>query len=606
MWEKLKGRLTGIRLRLIVLYVGILFLIFASICLWNVYNSFQNYKAAERQNMQYNAGNIMARLDNYVEQMDYMLLDAVSDEALVGALKEVRSSGGENAGERYALTNIVSDCIVTESSIRMLHRLSVFTAGGFFVTTNADRRQDTESIIKGISWMEEVRRGKGGKVLLPPMEDEWSKQKAYKVVSLVRMVRDPGKEIGFIEAQMGYDKFQEICAIGDSYGIVIFDGNQNIFYSNEQEERAKELVRACRTGQEEVRPLRKGANIDVLESSEYTGLSCLIFEKVPGAAGDFGLLWNTGLLILISVAMLSVVLVFVLIHRILKPLIGLKELLERTDLDTLQENQNIRIEGNKIREVQSLVTSFQKMSLRLKDSLERERYAYQIQMKAKFEMLQAQINPHFMHNMLNVIVNMVYEDHINEVPEICNRLSENIRYATSTKEQTVTLQQEMDYVENYMILMKKRFEHKLEYQIRAENREMEQILLPKLVLIPFIENAVYHPYYESQRATIRLLVETGGNAKRWYVKIQDNGNGFQQEALLQLEREMKEYVEKLCHYDTIPGLSIGGLGIVNTYARLKLYAKGKISLRLFNAEEGGAVILLQGGTEDVPDSGSRG
>lgn len=609
MWKVIGDRLSGIRLRLLFLYVGILFAILISVYIGTVYGSYHNYLEEEGQKIQYTVESVLDRLDHDIEQMDYILLDAISDESLISALKELRSEKNMTEKRKYELTNIVSDCIVTESSIRTLHRLSVFTSDSFFVTTNVDKKAYPAKMSENIWWLSKARMKKGEKVLLGPGADPWGRQRA-QVITLARLVRDPGKEIGFIEAQLDFEKVREICSVAESFRITVLDENGQIFYTNSGadgtgNQDAMVLDQEERNGIWENPATGKQELVRTAVSSE-TGLKCLVFQENSFWDSSLGIVWNTGVFAVMSVALLSIILAAVFIHRILKPLLELKQVLERTDLDTLQENGNISISGSKIKEINSLISSFGRMNVRLTDSIRRERSAYQAQMNARFDVLQTQINPHFMHNMLNVIVNMTYEGELQEIPEICNRLSENIRYSTSTREQTVTLQEELGFIENYLILMKKRFEYKLEYELRLGNLEASQILLPKLSLIPFVENAVYHPYYESQSEIIRLIIETGGDSREWYLVIRDNGNGFSEEEIRSLREKMEAYLGQLKNSPSFPGLEIGGMGVINTYARLELFSGGAIRLELRNAPDGGAVVLIKGGDGDVPDSDRRG
>lgn len=578
-------KLSGLRLRLVIVYISILFLVFSGIYIWNLYESYMRYREKEERELLYDARTIVAQIDNYIEQMDYILLDTVSDETVINDLKELRDTEVDH-NRLYSLTNEISDRIVTESSIRMLNRLSIFTAEGFFVTSNVDRKQNVDAVIKNLWWLNEARKAKGGMVLLKPKEDVWSKHEKKEVISVVRMIRDPGKEIGFIEAQIDYAKIIQLCSEGHENEVFLTDSTGNIFFETGSDDTdRKEILSA-----------------EVV--SAITGLTCRIQEKISFGSSNFGTLRNTGLLFLAALACCSAVLVIILIYKILNPLISLKEALERTDLDTLKENQTLTVPAPKIQEIESLITSFRKMNLRLQDSIQKERYAYQGQIDAKFEMLQAQINPHFMHNMLNVIANMVYENHSAEIPEICNRLSENIRYSTAAGEQNVTLCDELDFVENYLILIKKRFEHKLEYDIVKENRDTTQIILPKLILIPFVENAVYHPYYESEQQIIRIQILAVGDKSAWTVKITDNGDGFGKDKMKELKKKMDNYLEDLQKQYQMPELSIGGMGIINTYARMKLYRKGEMSLKLYNSPSGGAVVEITGGSKNVSDFGS--
>ena len=601
MIRKIKERLKEIRVRLVFVYISILTAFFVCVLIFIIVENYQQYKKEEKHSMEYIANSVNMQLDNSVNHMNFILLDTISNQDFIAVLREIRKEGIEDRMQTYYRWEDIRDCITTQSSTRMLFRLNVITESGFFTSSNVDMVTNPSAKINNLEWLDQARTKKGEMLFLGPHRDPWGTEHRT-VISAIRQIRNPIIELGFIEAQLEYEKVEQICKLAEPYQITIIDSGHLLFYTNRESEELQradiEFLTDNKAMDSRINPVTGKRELTYVIESELTGLKCIVSQKISIVDMSIRSFWSIGIIGLILVVLMSAVIIYLFIKRMMKPLLELKSVLENTDLETLSKNEEYAITHSDINEINSLIRSFQRMSMRIKESLIRERNAYQMQMDARFDALQAQINPHFMHNMLNVIVNMTYENNAQEIPEVCNRLSENIRYSTSTKKQVATLREEVHFIENYLILMKRRFEDKLEYTMSVSNDFADQILVPKLALIPFVENAIYHPYYESQEGVIRLYIESGGDIGSWYFRIQDNGNGFENGQIAALHEKMNNYLDTLGKAN-LAGLEIGGLGIVNTYARLKLFFKGKAELEMMNAETGGAVVIIRGWDSNV-------
>ena len=601
MIRKIKERLKEIRVRLVFVYISILTAFFVCVLIFIIVENYQQYKKEEKHSMEYIANSVNMQLDNSVNHMNFILLDTISNQDFIAVLREIRKEGIEDRMQTYYRWEDIRDCITTQSSTRMVFRLNVITESGFFTSSNVDMVTNPSAKINNLEWLDQARTKKGEMLFLGPHRDPWGTEHRT-VISAIRQIRNPIIELGFIEAQLEYEKVEQICKLAEPYQITIIDSGHLLFYTNRESEELQradiEFLTDNKAMDSRINPVTGKRELTYVIESELTGLKCIVSQKISIVDMSIRSFWSIGIIGLILVVLMSAVIIYLFIKRMMKPLLELKSVLENTDLETLSKNEEYAITHSDINEINSLIRSFQRMSMRIKESLIRERNAYQMQMDARFDALQAQINPHFMHNMLNVIVNMTYENNAQEIPEVCNRLSENIRYSTSTKKQVATLREEVHFIENYLILMKRRFEDKLEYTMSVSNDFADQILVPKLALIPFVENAIYHPYYESQEGVIRLYIEIGGDIGSWYFRIQDNGNGFENGQIAALHEKMNNYLDTLGKAN-LAGLEIGGLGIVNTYARLKLFFKGKAELEMMNAETGGAVVIIRGWDSNV-------
>ena len=109
----------------------------------------------------------------------------------------------------------------------------------------------------------------------------------------------------------------------------------------------------------------------------------------------------------------------------------------------------------------------------------------------EFEMLQAQINPHFLFNSLNTLSSLVYED-ADRSAEFIRKLSDVYRHVLDARQKDlISLREELSFIESYIFLLELRFENKLKIDVRIDENLLDQKIAP-LTLQLLIENAVKH------------------------------------------------------------------------------------------------------------------
>lgn len=210
-------------------------------------------------------------------------------------------------------------------------------------------------------------------------------------------------------------------------------------------------------------------------------------------------------------------------------------------------------------------------------------------LQANLDMLQAQINPHFLFNVLNMISNKGMEQENYEIGEICEAIANLLRYTTSTGQKTVTLSDEIDYTKNYLMLMEKRFEDRLKCVVDIDE-EMMKMEMPKMILQPLVENALNHGY---KNTTKTMYVSIYGVIKEniWKITVKDSGEGFEEAVLSEIRSQMVRVRNKIFLEKESLELEIGGMGIVNTYLRLLLCYGECADLKIRNNEQGAEVEL---------------
>lgn len=228
-----------------------------------------------------------------------------------------------------------------------------------------------------------------------------------------------------------------------------------------------------------------------------------------------------------------------------------------------------------ISELQTLDRGFDEMSSRIDALMEKQKQDQLSLHRAELELLQAQINPHFLYNTLDSILILAESDRLQEAAEMVSSLSSFFRISLSKGKDIITLADERDHVTSYLNIQQVRYSDILRFEVDIP----EDILgcrLPKLVLQPLVENALYHGIKNKRgRGLIRVTGEKCG--EDIVLKVSDNGAGMTPENLEKLQAGI--YNDR--H---------SGLGLYNVHKRIRLYAGEPYGLS-FESEPGKGTVV---------------
>lgn len=150
-----------------------------------------------------------------------------------------------------------------------------------------------------------------------------------------------------------------------------------------------------------------------------------------------------------------------------------------------------------ISEIAAIAVNLNEMIEKINTHIDNE-YRFQMEQKiAEYQTLQSEINPHFLHNILNLLIALNRLGDRTGLEQSIISLSRMFRY-TCEHNFNSTLQQEFDFIKDYLYLQKTRFDERLEFQIFIEPG-LEAFEIPKLLVQPLIENAIVHGLEPSDR-----------------------------------------------------------------------------------------------------------
>jgi two-component system sensor histidine kinase YesM len=204
--------------------------------------------------------------------------------------------------------------------------------------------------------------------------------------------------------------------------------------------------------------------------------------------------------------------------------------------------------------------------------LNREKEAIDKQRVAEIKALEAQINPHFLYNTLDTINWMAIEKDAFDISNAISSLANILRYAITNYSEAVEIQDEVEWLKNYVFLQQYRFKNRFVCHIDVQPEVMHE-KIHKLLIQPFVENAIIHGFDKGQEQYI-LRVEIGKTDGQTEIVIADNGKGMDAGLVADLnrgfmpERTSKEHI-----------------GIENALNRLHQYCDGTETV-VFQSEPG--------------------
>lgn len=206
--------------------------------------------------------------------------------------------------------------------------------------------------------------------------------------------------------------------------------------------------------------------------------------------------------------------------------------------------------------------------------------------QAELLALQNQINPHFLYNTLEAIRGDALCEGVEGIADTTEALSTFFRYTITETKNLVTLEDELDNVENYFKIQQYRFGEKLRMEVKlpSEGKMVLQRRLPKLTLQPIIENAIFHGLEsKAEGGTVSIQVET--TDKKLLLSIKDDGTGMDEQRVEELNGRL-EHIS----VSSVSENKRGSIALANVCRRIKL---------LFGEEYGVHIYSIQGIGTDV-------
>lgn len=230
----------------------------------------------------------------------------------------------------------------------------------------------------------------------------------------------------------------------------------------------------------------------------------------------------------------------------------------------------------------SIADNFNQMTDRVNALIAEVKEVTAQQKNAEIAALEAQINPHFLYNTLDSINWMAIDHGEYEISKMLRDLGIILRYSIGKSNELVKAYEVVDWLEKYIGLQKIRFDNIFSYSITIEEAA-KKCMLHKLLLQPFIENAILHGFKEMEGGgMLRVDISLSEDREFLHITIEDNGSGMPRE-------QVKRY------NDT--AWAIGGdgksIGLHNAFSRMYMYYGEQAAWKVTSIENMGTVVMLK-------------
>lgn len=339
----------------------------------------------------------------------------------------------------------------------------------FHISLNKQRQEDNISVIG-------------------PHENFLNKQ----VVTMVRpYYPDVAKEIILISADINLNVLADITNVklGKQGYVFIADKQGRIIYHPKNKMIGEKSPFFHKTKGESAKFKVKNDNqIITTTTSDVTGWEIVGIAYADELGAELNPLQKITALIIVLVVILVLLLTIYLSYSLSYPI---REL-EKVTQQAANNDLSVKITPQGDDEIAQLGKSFNKMIRRIKKLMEQNIKEQKILRELEMESLDNQIKPHFIYNTLDLIIGELENNNSERATHLLEALGRFFRLSLSHGREMVPVSNEVDHVKNYLYIQQLRHGEEYEYIIDIDEREISDYHIPRLILQPIVENAIYH------------------------------------------------------------------------------------------------------------------
>lgn len=240
-----------------------------------------------------------------------------------------------------------------------------------------------------------------------------------------------------------------------------------------------------------------------------------------------------------------------------------------------------------IEEIEELDEGINKMARKISALLENVRQEKEMQHLTELQLIQAQINPHFLYNTLDTIVWLIEGGMTDDAVEMISSLSIFFRTSLSKGNDIIPLSEEERHTLSYLEIQQYRYRDILEFEINIP-KELSGIPVPKLSIQPLAENALYHGI-KNRRGKGKILIEGREEEDALVLTVSDNGQGMTPERLHEVQEAIRTGER-------------AGFGLAAVAERIALYYGPGYGMKIFSEEGKGTTVEIRLGKNIQPKS----
>lgn len=415
-------------------------------------------------------------------------------------------------------------------------------------------------------------------------------------ISVARTLRDESLNIyGYVIVTIMENKINQVFEnMKGNEDMILLDSSNHIV-SHTNDSRIGEQFQYSDQLTEE-----NSSNIFRISKKEYliaeqkvslTGWKLVSLIPYKQATNKINAIFNKLFVVLIVSFTIFLILMTYFLRTITKPIVRLGNVADLVQ----QGNLNIRSQIQSKDEIGRLSASFDQMLNTINDMIRDITDTQERKRKAELDMLQAQINPHFLFNVLNSIRMKVMVKGDKESANMISSLSKLLRMTISKEKEIISFQEEVQIVLDFINIMNMRQKEKMDVEITI-HKEANLIMIPRFILQPIIENSIIHGLNQSAG---KIIVNAQMIENEVIIIVEDNGGGMDEQTLFQLRR-------KLIHSNTLDNSTaknnkgFSSIGMSNVYERMYMTFGQEFKMDIKSELGKGTQVIMS-----IPKGGRR-
>lgn len=445
---------------------------------------------------------------------------------------------------------------VSEKSDEFIKKIFLVSENGNIIS-NEKVNLETNKDMKNISWYKKLINSNNMAFASKADFSKISSDSSKNIISISKEIKDKNnKRLGFVVINLSYKFLEDFLSTinfgKDGYVFILSSEEELLFKSKNMEDFGKKDYEKL------LKKRMKPEKMDFVSSNVFIPNTQwkLVGISFSNAISNLKKqLIESSLILALIVFILTLLVSIFVSKKISKPIIYLIGEIKKTD----KKLYKIKSLPQASSEIQILAKEYNNLIDRIfvltEDIEKKEEQKRTYQVKA----LQSQINPHFLYNTLDTILWLVEFGENEKAIKVTKNLGMLLRNSLNIDEDFVKLDKEIGHAKNYLDIQKIRYDNKFTYEF-IKKIQTSSLYVPKLILQPIIENAIYHGIREKKsKSYIKIIVEK--NPEYLIIKIIDNGLG---------PKEKKENIPT----------KLGGIGMENVNNRIKLLCGEKYNLKM--------------------------
>ena len=466
-----------------------------------------------------------------------------------------------NNPSKNSIKNIID---LTEKNDSLIKRISVISKNGNLISTTPIDFELSDNM-NNLEWYQNLQKSNNMAMVTTENHKGFSMNKTERVISISHEIVKNKEIQGFVVIDLSYKFIEDYVSsinfgekgyafITSSEEKLLFDSKQMNTNSLVEKDKYLQIIN------NRMKSLDKGfiASNIYIPNTDWLLVGVSSTEQIEQLQNKLiGSTVTWSVIILISTIALSI-----LISKwISKPLTNLVDEMKKVD----EKFSKIKIENSDLIEIHTLKTEYNllldRIKILTKNIEEKENSKRIYELKA----LQSQINPHFIYNTLDTILWLIEFEENEKAIEVTKSLGMILRSTLSINQDFISLSKELEHVKNYMDIQKIRYDDKFEYIFDIDKHTFE-ILVPKLILQPIVENAIYHGIKPKKTKSF-IKISSKIQDEDLIIEVENNG--------VDLEFNNQNRIKT----------KLGGIGMSNVEQRIKILCGEKYGIKMYREED---------------------